>query len=197
MYAHAMFALDGAHTITLGASEFPWGGANGENPVVFSIRESARLIVLEGGMQVHGGRAVDDAFCDTQAYQCVGTDQDWPGCPRVSTNVLFAEHQFTVPAGHPGVVMFMAKTRIQGDNSDTRGNIFLFMHLDGQHVGSTGVQQLTAPSCVSHRTLTASYLAAGAEALAPGTHTIQVFVRADGSFVHVCALKDLPLIWFD
>jgi hypothetical protein len=45
--------------------------------------------------------------------------------------------------------------------------------------------------------MTASVLTAGSGTLSPGRHTITVWARAQGSFVHLSMVQDLPLIWFD
>ena len=90
-------------------------------------------------------------------------------------------------------------TRIQADPSDAGGNALLNLRIDGATVGSTGVQQLNNGTAVSTRTLSASYLSAppNGAALAPGWHTVQLGVNASGSFIHLTAFKDLPLLWFD
>lgn len=59
---------------------------------------------------------------------------------------------------------------------------------------------MVSPQGASSRTLTASYLSADGPAsvrLAPGQHTVQVVAMATGSFQHLSATKDLPLIYFD
>jgi len=40
-------------------------------------------------------------------------------------------------------------------------------------------------------------LAAGGHHLRPGKHTIRVYGRADGTFLHLAYMHDVPLIWFD
>jgi hypothetical protein len=117
--------------------------------------------------------------------------------PAVGTDVPLAAATLDLPAGHDGVVMFLAKTRVQGDLADAGGTASLHLALDGRPVGSIGVQQLAAPDGASQRTVAASYLAAGDQALAPGRHTVVVYGRADGQFKHLAMVKDLNLIWFD
>lgn len=73
----------------------------------------------------------------------------------------------------------------------------LGISVDGVPQGSVGVQQIVLGSSNSQRTLSASYLAQGVHRLSPGPHTIQVWVQASGSFVHVVAFRDLPLLYFD
>jgi hypothetical protein len=101
-----------------------------------------------------------------------------------------------VPHNHSGVVMLTAKTRVAGDGSDDGGVIELWLTVDGVRRGSTARQVLRAPSSVSTRPLTASYLAAGDLALTPGQHKVRVMARATGSFRHVCFSRDIPLLWF-
>jgi len=93
--------------------------------------------------------------------------------------------------------MFTAKTRVQADQADPGGTLTLWLTLDGRRVGSTAVQQLRAPFSVSERTLAASYLAAGRERLKSGFHTVRLFAQADGSFIHVTTVRDVPLLVFD
>ncbi len=130
-------------------------------------------------------------------WRCIGSDEGWPGCPAVDTEVVLAEANLTIPSGHNGVVLFMAKSRVQGDASDGGGTVSLWLTVDGQGFSSTGVQQLRAPDVVSQRTISASVLTAGPRALAPGPHTVRVHARASGSFMHLALVKDLPLLWFD
>jgi hypothetical protein len=110
--------------------------------------------------------------------------------------VLVAEGVVDVPAGAPGVVMFDAKSRVQADGADAGGTVSMWLTVDGVREGSTGMQQLSEPSSVSERTIAASYLAAGSERLAPGRHVVRLYARADGSFIHVSLVRDLPLVWF-
>ncbi len=128
---------------------------------------------------------------------CIGSSSGWPGCPPAGSDVLLAQTTISVPDGHPGVVMLLAKTRVQGDDSDPGGTARLWITVDGTPRGSVGVQQLAAPFSVSQRTISASYVAAGDERLRPGKHLVRVYGRANGSFIHLVYLRDLPLLWFD
>ena len=127
--------------------------------------------------------------------ECVGSDQNWPGCPSIGPTTTFANSTFTVPEGHSGVVYFSLKSIVQGDPSDPGGIVAAQIAIDGVRVGSAGVQQLQSPDGVSTRTITAGYLAAGAARLAAGVHTIAVLVDVSGSFIHVCLGKQLSLVW--
>jgi hypothetical protein len=93
--------------------------------------------------------------------------------------------------------MIAAKARVQGDGADRGGTVTLWITVDGARRGSIGTQELRAPSSVSQRTISASYLAAGKLALRPGRHKVRVYGRADGDFVHLTLSRDLPLVWFD
>ena len=73
----------------------------------------------------------------------------------------------------------------------------LWLTIDGVRRGSTGVQELVAPSTISQRTISASYLTADEHRLKPGWHTVQVIGHVRGSFFTVGLSRDLPLVWFD
>jgi hypothetical protein len=152
------------------------------------------------GIRGHGSSLLPsfpDAVGTVSDYWCVGSSSAWPGCPAVSTDVLLAEETLRVPATHSGVIMFAAKTRVQGAEADEGGTVQLWLTVDGVRRGSVGVQQLAAPFAVSQRTIAASYLAAGNDRLRPGSHVVRVYGRADGSFIHLALLRDIPLVWFD
>ncbi len=194
---HAFFrSLDGAHTLSFDASEFPWG-QQGEDTVKYKVGAGARAVFLRGDMVVRGSASQSSVVDNTIDYVGIGTSQNWPGVPSVGTDVRLVDAFFDVPVGHSGVIFFAAKTRVQGDSSDVGGTARLWIAIDGARVGATGVQQLASPDSISQRTVSASYLSAGAGALPPGKHHVEVFGRADGSFIHLAMNKDLPLIWFD
>lgn len=191
-------------SVSLDATEFPWSlpPPAREDPAVYVVPPSATLVVLGGDMGIRGrGSSLLPSFPDTVGtvsdFSCVGSSSGWPGCPAVSTDVLLAEETLRVPATHSGVIMFAAKTRVQGAPEDEGGTVQLWLTVDGARRGSVGVQQLAAPFAVSQRTIAASYLAAGSNRLRPGPHVVRVYGRADGSFIHLVLLRDIPLVWFD
>lgn len=203
MYGQALFTAAGTSmTVSLNATLFPWsiGGTQPDN-VKYSIDSGATLISLVGGMTVVGSALTTGETHGNEVhwedYICVGSNQGWPGCPVQGTDVQLLSKTFTVPAGHSGVVLFSSKTRMQGDGSDTGGQVVLFLKLDGVQVGSTGVQGITSFDGDSERTLSTSYMSAADKRLSPGTHTIQVWTNAAGGFIHMSVLGDLPLIYFD
>jgi hypothetical protein len=202
LYTHAFLRnlAAGAHAVTLAVGEFPWNQfptMPRENPAIFAAGDDATLVTLGGGLTVAGSYFTNHDRNQYFDYFPIGTSEGWMNTPNVGTDVKLADSSFDVPAGHTGVVMFMTKTRVQGDASDPGGTVKLWLELDGQRVGSLGLQQLAMPFSVSQRTLSASYLAAGSRALKPGPHTIRAFARVDGQFIHLVVPRDLPLIWFD
>jgi hypothetical protein len=200
MFAQAWFGTGSKHrVVSLDASEFPWSTSQGEDPASYSVAPSARLVVLNGMLAGHApplAQSLPGAAGTALDFWCLATDQGWPGCAPVGTDVLVAEGVVGVPAGAPGVVMFDAKSRVQADGADAGGTVSMWLTVDGVREGSTGMQQLSEPSSVSERTIAASYLTAGSERLAPGRHVVRLYARADGSFIHVSLVRDLPLVWF-
>lgn len=207
VFAHAFLAGGKrASTVSLDATEFPWRSrapfSQSDNPAVYTVRPTAALTVLSGGLQVVGaGTPVLSGFPDQAGtawdFACVGATRPWPQCPDTGSNVLVSVGSFVIPRGHPGVVMIAAKARVQGDAADPGGSVALWITVDGARRGSTGVQELRAPFSVSQRTISASYLAAGKLALRPGRHVVRVYGRGDGDFLHLTLSRDLPLVWFD
>jgi hypothetical protein len=191
-----------ASSVSLDAVEFPWSLAQGENPTVFTVRPRATLVVLAGGMQTVG-RATSflpsfpDLAGSVYDHGCIGSSTGWPGCPRVGTAVLLATATISIPRGRPGVVMMLAKARVSGDEADRGGTARLWLTVDGRRRGSVGLQRLSTPSGESGRTLAASYLAAGTKRLSPGPHVVRVYGSAEGRFLHLAYLRDVPLVWFD
>jgi hypothetical protein len=204
LFSHALLTGgDRSSSVSLDATEFPWvGSPPREDPAIFTVQPSATLVVLNSGMALVGAAKSllqffpDDAGTVSDGW-CIGSSSAWPGCPPVSSNVMLARTTISVPTGHPGVVMLLAKTRVSGDDSDPGGTARLWITVDGKLRGSVGVQQLLAPFSVSGRTISASYLAAGNERLRPGKHIVRVYGRADGTFIHLVYMRDLPLLWFD
>jgi hypothetical protein len=198
MFSQGFFnASSGTHTVSLVASDSPYTG----NGVAYRIGANARLITLSGGMTVYGKALNSNSALygpyKRASYICIGTNGSNPGCPAEGTEVVIAQGTVYIPSTHNGVVMFSAKSRVQGDSADQGGNVFLYLKLDGNLVGSYGVQQLNYPDCESTRTISASYLAAGNNRLSPGYHTIRVVGRADGNYHNLSLVADLPVIWFD
>lgn len=202
MYSHAYFDTSGGSSaISLNASLYPWSVNGQPNNVTYQVDKSAQLVSLVGGMTLYG--KVLSTWNSPQNeshfgyFWCIGSDQSWPGCPATNTEVKLATTTITVPATHSGEVFFTSKIRMQGDPSDGGGNVFLYLKIDGQPVSSYGVQGITAYDGASQRTLSTSYFTAGGLRLSPGSHTVEAWVKASGSFIHMTASADLPLIYFD
>ena len=189
--------------ITLGATALPWQKTDGTfNTVRFQSGVGSKLLVLSGGMQVAGHVSLinspkENSEHNTTAYRCVGSSQNWPGCGCTGDDTMVAEAHVHIPENHNGVVYFSSMTRVQGASADKGGLVRVWLTIDGHHCGSTGIQLLREHDCVSERTVTASYLAAGREKLTPGDHVVQMHARATGEFIHLCVTKDMPLMWFD
>jgi hypothetical protein len=209
-YVHAFLpARSSGGRISLDAGEFPWGSPSRkvsasarEDPVVYRVRPGSTLIELSGGLVVAGaGQSVHrplPGLASTPAdYVGVGSSVGWPGVPRTGSAVVLAQQRIRIPPRHSGTVMFLAKSRVQADPSDQGGVISLWISIDGRVSGSVGKQELARGDAASQRTISASYLAAGAGVLSPGSHLVRVYARAIGRFKHVALVRDLPLVWFD
>ena len=209
VFMQALFRGGASHsTVSLDATEFPWFDAGGplQNPIEdgaqYVVRPTALLVALSGGLDVYGAApALAQGHAESNGtsldYYCLASSSGFAGCEPVGSDVLLARAKFRVPAKHSGVVFFTAKTRVQGDNADPGGLVSMWLTIDGMRQGSTGVQEIAAPSGVSQRTITASYISAGHNTLTPGTHVVRVYARADGQFVHISLVRDIPLVWFD
>uniref|UniRef100_UPI00224FCC41 hypothetical protein n=1 Tax=Dyella silvatica TaxID=2992128 RepID=UPI00224FCC41 len=196
-FTHALVSglSNAPHTISLLTSAIPYVGQN--NTVQYRMGSDSRVITLQGGMTVVGSAPQASDPHNEANYLCIASNINWSGCPAMGTNTVLAEADIVIPQGHNGVVLITGKTRIQGDPADQGGQSSLFLSIDGVTHGAVGVQDLAYPDAVSTRTLGASYLATGANALSPGTHHVVLYGRATGSFMHLATTKDLPLIWFD
>ena len=156
MFNQAFFSsvTPGNHVISLDATEGSYGAT--ENGVDYHIGANTRLITLNGGMTVLGKAPVSTAVNSRTDYVCVGTSQGWTGCPPVGTDVVLDDTYVDIPQGHNGVVMFMTKSRVQGDAADGGGTVSTHLVIDGNAVGSAGVQQLASPNSESTRTICAA-----------------------------------------
>ena len=201
MYAHAYFDTGTSHFISLNASLYPWSVNGQADDVTYRIDKGAKLLSLAGGMTLFGkALSLWNAPQDEShfgSFWCIGSSQNWPGCPQAGSDVKLASAMISVPATHHGEVFFTSKIRMQGDHTDGGGNVFLYLKVDGHATGTYGVQGITAYDGESQRTLTTSYFSAGSRRLAPGTHVIEAWTKATGTFIHMTASADLPLIYFD
>jgi hypothetical protein len=196
MFCFAMHNLSGNNTVTFKATELSYDAGFPANLVQYRVGQDVRMISL-WGMGLSGSAVKSNQSCYRTDWQCIGSSSGYGGCNPSGTNTIIAETTITIPSGHNGVVFFKAATRIQGDASDQGGNIALWINIDGSDVGAVGLQQLKSPNCVSARMVAASYVSAGNNKLTPGPHTVRVYARADGNFIHVCGTNELPLIYFD
>ena len=192
VFTHAFLSAisPGAHVVSLDAAEFPWPSLMREDPAVYKVGAGTTLIVLQGQMPVAGSTPRSDLF---------DYEGDWfaIGGTNTGKDLVLASADFIVPPDHTGVVQFAAKSRVQGDKRDPGGTVELWLELDGVRVGSTGLQRTRSPNGDSQRSISASFLAAGENALRPGSHRIEVHTRAQGTFTYMSLVNDLPLVWFD
>ncbi len=202
-FNHAFYSqLPSQSVISWNASALAYcedGGCSGMvDSVQYKVGADSTLVTLSGGMSVAGAYSTSASAYNRTNYIGVGSTLGWPGVPATGTDVVLAQTQITVPAGHNGIVLISGKSRVQGDQSDQGGTVSMWLTVDGVQRGSTGVQQLAYPDGSSTRTIGTSYLSsAPGERLAPGVHTITLYGRADGNFKHLSMTRDLPLIWFD
>jgi hypothetical protein len=140
-------------------------------------------------------------FCSTYTWRCVASTIGTAGCPAAGTDVVLASAWVQIPAGHDGIVLFNARSRIQADNSDSQATVVLGIRVDGQPVAAIGMQQLAAGAAQASRTLSASYLSAPdapGGALAVGLHLVEVTINVTGTtLAHPSVPMDLALTWFD
>ncbi|RKP43975.1 hypothetical protein [Trinickia fusca] len=198
-FNHAFYAQPGNQaTVSWDASALPYcedDSCSGlVNIVNYKVGAGSTLVTLSG-MTVAGSAPTAYTAYNRTNYIDIGSSS---GVPPTGTNVVLAQADIVIPQGHNGVVLFTGKSRVQGDGADAGGTVSMWLAIDGVQRGSTGIQQLRLPDCVSTRTIGTSYLsAAPGERLAPGTHHVTLYGRADGSFKHMSMTRDLPLLWFD
>jgi len=214
VYSQAISLSSETVSPTAIASAFPWIGLPMNDTVYYKIGAGTTLIGIEDPRILGAGynSKFENRACDPQAYICFGStpshysasssaasssQNPWPGCPKVGERLVLAETDIEIPQDHDGVLMILAKTRVQADRSDEGGVVFLGLNVDGMDEGSVGTQELRKGDTISQRTLSASYLASSDKRLAPGRHHVAAWIRAVGNFIHVSANKDLSLLYFD
>lgn len=200
MFTHSHFSRHSAaenpvSSVQLMASAESWGFCC--NQVHYRVGAGSSLVVVVGDtLPVKGSVSLSSAVNVPNTYVCVGSSSNWPGCPPVGTTYTMLHTTILIPHNHSGIVFFSFKTLVQADQHDTGGVVAVQLALDGQRVGSTAVQQLQSPDCVSTRTLTATYVTPPASRLLPGPHNASVLVDITGSFIHLAMEASLPLVWF-
>lgn len=208
MFAQALYLSPPRDSeVQLVASESPYYQPlmASTNAARYRVGADTRLVALSGGMRVVGrGLAPGHDYAEKgrhrrYAYVCIGTNGFRPEkCPPAGGDVVLGQGRACIPPGHNGVVMFSAKSRIQGDDADPGGKVTLRIRINGKDVGRASEQTLgPVPHSVSTRTIGASYLATGKRALAPGCHDVEAVARASGDFRNLSLNADLPLLWFD
>lgn len=206
MHVQGLFPMPRGGAVQWVATESPywWPRMGTTNGVAYGVEAGGQLLVLSGGMQVVGGALTPvfpyrlSGLHRRYAYVCIGSSGFRARCPAQGSEVMLASGRVCVPPGHNGVVLFNARSRVQGDSRDGGGIVRLGIRIGGRDVGYRGVQDLgPASHAESTRTIAASYLSAGADALAPGCHEVQAIASATGDFRNLSMNADLPLLWFD
>lgn len=220
VFSQAFWRGEGSIRPHLNAGAFPWDKPIRPDPVKFCLGSTTTFLGLNFPAIAGGIYLTSDGktpSCNVIDYICVGsTSKDyssemtslgnswphgviatWPGCPEISTHKIIAEGDILIPADHDGVVALFAKTRVQADETDEGGNVFLGINVDGVQKGFIGVQEIKKGQGASQRTVGASFLSNGTGKLIPGLHHIQIWMMAIGSFKHVTAVRDLPFVYFD
>jgi hypothetical protein len=184
-----------AHAVSLDTSAEPYAPGTKANVVQYKIAGDATLITLQG-MSIVGSVPLSNDPYNVANYLAVASSTGYPGFPVAGTAVPIAQGDIVIPAGDNGVVFIAGKTRVQGGTTDS-GTVLLYLTIDGVQQGSLGAQQLANPNGVSTRTISASYLATGTQALSTGTHHVVLYAQGNGTFKTLCVTADLPLIWFN
>ena len=209
MYAHSAYPLTAGQTATLSfrASELAFGSnqagspsGSHENGVCYKVQQFG-MISTYGGSVVGSAPGGSDSFCSTYTFKCVASTMGTSGCPSAGTYVTIGSTTVNIPASHDGIVMFSAKTRIQGADGDGFSTVVLGIKIDGLKVGTTGTQELVSGHTASSRTLTAMYLSApgpDSSTLSTGSHTVEVYINVSGISISSAAVpQDVVLTYFD
>lgn len=183
----------GNHQALLGGSELYWSDQMADNPIIYDISSGASLLAMTGFHTA--GALYSPTPLPNAPTSMLNTIPIF-----ATTPTILASGTVNVPSSSSGVLYFAAKTRLFGGS----GNATLTMqiYVDGVAVGSKSVQTCgynLAGGCISARTMTASYLSAGAGTLSIGNHNVQVqlTMQTTTSGQKMYGSIDAPLIWFD
>jgi hypothetical protein len=171
------------------------------NGAMFRVGASTTLLSIENPKILGGATTGLSPTCNQDAAVCIGSSSSplYADCPAMGSVVTVAQTTVTIPPGHDGVVLFLAKTRVAGGNAipTESGMAYLAITIDGNRVGPLGIQQLMPNHADSQRTISTSYLSSGDQRLSVGQHTVQVIGWGVGNFEHLMFFQDLPLVFFD
>lgn len=182
------------HQVVLGGSEFYWSDQNADNPIIYKIGAGSHLIAMSGGMHASG------VVYSPSPLPLAVTSMLNVFPVTVTRPATIASGTINIPSTSSGVVYFSTTTRQFGDTGNA--TLILQLKIDGVFVGSQGKQTCgygAFGGCVSARTMTASYLAAGANALSVGNHSVQAIVTMQSTTSNqmLNVSIDAPVIWFD
>ncbi len=184
MYGHAVYDAAGQISLQLAATELPYEQGNQENPVQYVLGSSTILLALSGNMPIVGSAAELPYSLPCQPGTYI---------PAGDGTYYYWSRTFTVLPSQQGNVMFLLKTRVLDCNdNEGSGAVHLRLELDGQEVGSTGVQEFAYNNTCHQRTLSASYLGLH---LSAGQHTVRGKIVTYG-LPNLAASGDLGLVFF-
>jgi hypothetical protein len=172
------FMLHGVHSgtgapanIMLGGAELYFSDQNAENPVRYRVESNSRVISFTAGA-LSGVSSGQLSHGNTSMLNTV---------PTANIDQVLATRTLVIPPKHDGEVFLSGKSRLFGGPG--RGEGRLSLRINGNTVGLPGEQSCGSINngCVSTRTLSTSYLATGANRLAPGTYTVELIGRFNTS----------------
>lgn len=195
MFSHAFHTLSGKNTLKLKAGELSF--KDFENVTHYKINKNTRLISLYG-MKLAGKAEITNTYCHREEWGFFGSSKKtfqyyWPvGVPK---EIIAKE--IVIPADHNGIVLFLAKFRLQAGPNGDQGLASLWLNIDGKDVGTISVQGFRPPVSTSSRTISSSYLSSGSSRLSAGKHIVKVYLKSEGTFEGIAHTFDLPLVYFD
>lgn len=134
---------------------------------------NSKLVVLHGGMTVHGSWSFDNQVNNWRYLRYIATTlPQYPTWPRLNLWVKIAEKSFNVPSSRNGNFI-IAKTRAGCADDKMNSIFFLRLRIDDIEKGSMDVQKFYPPDTISTRQMGASYLSANSP-LSSGLHKASV-----------------------
>ena len=195
MFLHSFHNLIGQNKLKLKGGKLTFDYF--DNTVSYKVDNSVQLITLYS-MELSGKASISSAKCNREDWGFFGTsDKMNKTITPVNDKHEVLKTDLTIPKNHNGVILFLTKMRIQPGIEDLGGTAELWINIDGNDVGTIGMQGFKHHSSASSRTISASYLSSGKMSLKPGSHTVRVYLRAQGDFKQIAHSLDLPLIYFD
>ncbi len=195
MFLHSYHTLVGDNDISLKASELSF--TYFENAVCYKINKDSKLVSLYG-MKFSGKAEIRNTYCNREEWGFFGsTSKNAKYYREIGVPYPVLTKEINIPDDHNGIVLFLAKFRLQAGPNNDEGEASLWINIDGTDIGTISFQGFKKPHSDSSRTISASYLSAGDKRLAPGKHTVTVYLKSEGRFEQIANSFDLPLVYFD